>query len=93
MSEPEESLAAPDSTTREQRVGFSHGDDVLQHRDGKYYLGTVVEVRTSLYSSLAVLNIDDATTLKLFLHRWTWQGKDVLSNFWTTHLPFHRLKS
>ncbi|KAL6264740.1 hypothetical protein P5V15_004839 [Pogonomyrmex californicus] len=44
MSEPEESLAAPDSTTREQRVGFSHGDDVLQHRDGKYYLGTVVEV-------------------------------------------------
>ncbi|XP_070510889.1 metal-response element-binding transcription factor 2 isoform X2 [Cardiocondyla obscurior] len=44
MSEPEESLAAPDSTTREQRVGFSHGDDVLQHRDGKYYLGTVVKV-------------------------------------------------
>lgn len=45
MSEPEESLAAPDSTTREQRIGFSHGDDVLQHKDGKFYLGTVVEVR------------------------------------------------
>ncbi|XP_071879082.1 polycomb protein Pcl isoform X2 [Bombus fervidus] len=45
MSEPEESLAAPDSTTREQKLGFSHGDDVLlQHKDGKYYLGTVVEV-------------------------------------------------
>ncbi|XP_076674846.1 polycomb protein Pcl isoform X4 [Andrena cerasifolii] len=45
MSEPEESLAAPDSTTREQRLGFSHGDDVLlQHKDGKFYLGTVVEV-------------------------------------------------
>ncbi|XP_043488172.1 uncharacterized protein LOC122515067 isoform X3 [Polistes fuscatus] len=45
MSELEESLAAPDSTTREQRLGFSHGDDVLlQHKDGKYYLGTVVEV-------------------------------------------------
>lgn len=44
MSESEESLAMPDSTTREQRVGFSHGDDVLQHKDGKYYLGTVVEV-------------------------------------------------
>lgn len=49
MSEPEESLAAPDSTTREQRLGFSHGDDVLlQHKDGKYYLGTVVEVRRNL---------------------------------------------
>ncbi|KAG5322568.1 MTF2 factor, partial [Pseudoatta argentina] len=44
MSETEESLVAPDSTTKEQRVGFCHGDDVLQHRDGKYYLGTVVEV-------------------------------------------------
>ncbi|XP_066596004.1 polycomb protein Pcl isoform X2 [Prorops nasuta] len=45
MSEPEESLAAPDSTTREQKLGFSHGDDVLlQHKDGKFYLGTVVEV-------------------------------------------------
>ncbi|XP_076303389.1 polycomb protein Pcl [Lasioglossum baleicum] len=45
MSEPEESLAAPDSTTREQKLSFSHGDDVLlQHKDGKYYLGTVVEV-------------------------------------------------
>ncbi|XP_017875284.1 polycomb protein Pcl isoform X2 [Ceratina calcarata] len=45
MSEPEESLAAPDSTTREQKSGFSHGDDVLlQHKDGKFYLGTVVEV-------------------------------------------------
>lgn len=45
MSEPEESLAAPDSTTKEQKLGFSHGDDVLlQHKDGKYYLGTVVEV-------------------------------------------------
>lgn len=52
MSEPEESLAAPDSTTREQR-GFSHGDDVLlQHKDGKYYLGTVVEVGTNLHFSL-----------------------------------------
>lgn len=45
MSEPEESLAAPDSTTREQKLGFSHGDDVLlQHKDGKFYLGTIVEV-------------------------------------------------
>ncbi|KAK0180078.1 hypothetical protein PV327_005757 [Microctonus hyperodae] len=45
MSEPEESLAVPDSTTREQRLGFSHGEDVLlQHKDGKYYLGTIVEV-------------------------------------------------
>ncbi|XP_020706963.1 uncharacterized protein LOC105684844 isoform X2 [Athalia rosae] len=45
MSEPEESPAAPDSTTKEQRLGFSHGEDVLlQHKDGKYYLGTVVEV-------------------------------------------------
>lgn len=49
MSELEESLAAPDSTTREQRLGFSHGDDVLlQHKDGKYYLGTVVEVSVLL---------------------------------------------
>jgi len=63
MSELEESLAAPDSTTREQRAGFSHGDDVLQHRDGKYYLGTVVEVRTNLYFSLAIFNYDDTTTL------------------------------
>lgn len=94
MSEPEESLAAPDSTTREQRVGFSHGDDVLQHRDGKYYLGTVVEVRTSLYFSLAVFNIDaiDCNNADI-ISRWTWRGRDVLSNFWTTHLPFHRLKS
>jgi len=49
MSELEESLAAPDSTTREQRAGFSHGDDVLQHKDGKFYLGTVVEVRINPY--------------------------------------------
>lgn len=45
MSEPEECPAAPDSTTKEQRIGFSHGEDVfLQLKDGKYYLGTVVEV-------------------------------------------------
>ena len=54
MSEPEESLAAPDSTTREQKLGFSHGDDVLlQHKDGKYYLGTVVEVQ--LYINFQML--------------------------------------
>ncbi|XP_015108629.1 metal-response element-binding transcription factor 2 isoform X1 [Diachasma alloeum] len=48
MSEPEESPAVPDSTTREQRLGFSHGEDVLlQHKDGKYYLGTIVEVDLS----------------------------------------------
>ncbi|XP_033226981.1 uncharacterized protein LOC117179371 isoform X2 [Belonocnema kinseyi] len=45
MSEAEEGPAAPDSTTKEQRLGFSHGEDVLlQHKDGKYYMGTVVEV-------------------------------------------------
>ncbi|XP_012288737.1 polycomb protein Pcl [Orussus abietinus] len=45
MSEPEGSPAVPDSTTKEQRLGFSHGEDVLlQHKDGKYYLGTIVEV-------------------------------------------------
>jgi len=63
MSELEESLAAPDSTTREQRVGFSHGDDVLQHRDGKYYLGTVVEVGANVYFSLAIFNYDDTTPI------------------------------
>jgi hypothetical protein len=42
----EESPAAPDSTTKE-RSGFSEGEDVLfQHKDGRYYLGTIVEVRT-----------------------------------------------
>lgn len=61
MSELEESLAAPDSTTREQRVGFSHGDDVLQHRDGKYYLGTVVEVRTILYSFFSSIYSGDTS--------------------------------
>ncbi|XP_043276168.1 PHD finger protein 19 [Venturia canescens] len=45
MLEPEDSSAVPDSTTREQRLGFSHGEDVLlQHKDGKFYLGTIVEV-------------------------------------------------
>lgn len=45
MSEPEECPAAPDSTTKEQKLGFSHGEDVfLQLKDGKFYLGTVVEV-------------------------------------------------
>lgn len=45
MAESEESLATPDSTTKEQKLGFCHGDDVLlQHKDGKYYLGTIVEV-------------------------------------------------
>jgi len=40
----EERPAAPDSTTRE-RSGFSEGEDVLfQHKDGRYYLGTIVEV-------------------------------------------------
>ncbi|OXU21540.1 hypothetical protein TSAR_004090 [Trichomalopsis sarcophagae] len=44
MAESEESSASPDSTTRE-RLGFVHGEDVLlQHKDGKYYLGTIVEV-------------------------------------------------
>jgi hypothetical protein len=47
MQEPtEESPAAPDSTTKE-RSGFSEGEDVLlEHKDGRYYLGTIVEVRT-----------------------------------------------
>lgn len=58
MSELEESLAAPDSTTREQRVGFSHGDDVLQHKDGKFYLGTVVEVQIYTDSPLVECKID-----------------------------------
>ncbi|KAG8034512.1 hypothetical protein G9C98_007588 [Cotesia typhae] len=45
MSVPEDNLAMPDSTTREQRLGFSHGEDVLlQLKDGKFYLGTIVEV-------------------------------------------------
>ncbi|KAJ9587025.1 hypothetical protein L9F63_019367 [Diploptera punctata] len=40
----EESPAAPDSTTKE-RSGFSEGEDVLfQHKDGRFYLGTIVEV-------------------------------------------------
>ncbi|XP_066999188.1 metal-response element-binding transcription factor 2 isoform X2 [Anabrus simplex] len=40
----EECPAAPDSTTKE-RCGFSEGEDVLlQHKDGRYYLGTIVEV-------------------------------------------------
>ena len=49
LQEPtEERPAAPDSTTRE-RSGFSEGEDVLfQHKDGRYYLGTIVEVRTEL---------------------------------------------
>ncbi|EFN76679.1 metal-response element-binding transcription factor 2 isoform X1 [Harpegnathos saltator] len=63
MSEPEESLAAPDSTTREQRVGFSHGDDVLEHKDGKYYLGTVVEV--DMAGERCLVNFMDNT------HSWT----------------------
>ncbi|KAJ8672774.1 hypothetical protein QAD02_004034 [Eretmocerus hayati] len=42
MAESEDSSASPDSTTR---LGFYHGEDVLlQHKDGKYYLGTIVEV-------------------------------------------------
>lgn len=47
MQDPtEESPAAPDSTTKD-RSGFSEGEDVLfQHKDGRYYLGTIVEVRT-----------------------------------------------
>ncbi|KMQ95500.1 metal-response element-binding transcription factor 2 [Lasius niger] len=60
MSELEESLAAPDSTTREQRVGFSHGDDVLQHKDGKFYLGTVVEV--DLARERCLVNFMDNTS-------------------------------
>lgn len=45
MQEPtEESPAAPDSTTKE-RSGFSEGEDVLfQRKDGRFYLGTIVEV-------------------------------------------------
>ncbi|GLG99739.1 Uncharacterized protein GBIM_06135 [Gryllus bimaculatus] len=40
----DESPIAPDSTTKE-RSGFSEGEDVLlQHKDGRYYLGTIVEV-------------------------------------------------
>lgn len=37
----------PDSTTPVERASFSHGQDVLlKHKDGRYYLGTVVEVDT-----------------------------------------------
>ncbi|XP_023248294.1 uncharacterized protein LOC106645650 [Copidosoma floridanum] len=44
MTESEDSLISPDSTTRE-RCGFVPGDDVLLHKhDGKFYLGTVVQV-------------------------------------------------
>lgn len=45
MAESEDSSASPDSTTRE-RFGFVNGEDVLlQHKDGKFYLGTIVEVQ------------------------------------------------
>ncbi|XP_020293472.1 metal-response element-binding transcription factor 2 [Pseudomyrmex gracilis] len=60
MSETEESLAAPDSTTKEQRLGFSNGDDVLQHKDGKFYLGTVVEV--DLARERCLVNFMDNTS-------------------------------
>lgn len=54
MAESEESSASPDSTTRE-RLGFVHGEDVLlQHKDGKYYLGTIVEVRNIYTSQLLI---------------------------------------
>lgn len=44
MFEPEECMTAQDSTTREQTLCFSHGDDFLfQLKDDKYYHGTVVE--------------------------------------------------
>lgn len=53
MSEPEECPAAPDSTTKEQKLGFSHGEDVfLQLKDGKFYLGTVVEVCFDIFHFL-----------------------------------------
>ncbi|XP_046984913.1 metal-response element-binding transcription factor 2 [Schistocerca americana] len=45
--ESDESPAAPDSTTKE-RCCFTEGEDVLlQQKDGRYYLGTVVEVDLS----------------------------------------------
>lgn len=46
----EQETAVPDSTTaiekeQQQRVLFTLGQDVLlKHKDGRYYLGTVVEV-------------------------------------------------
>lgn len=47
--EPEEAVVHPDSTTPldKERPAFSHGQDVLlKHKDGRYYLGTVVETDT-----------------------------------------------
>ena len=49
MAESEDSTASPDSTTKD-KFGFVHGEDVfLQHQDGKFYLGTVVEVLSIFY--------------------------------------------
>lgn len=48
MPETEEAVV-PDSTTtlEKERPSFCHGQDVLlKHKDGRYYLGTVVEVDT-----------------------------------------------
>ncbi|XP_014224593.1 polycomb protein Pcl isoform X3 [Trichogramma pretiosum] len=52
MAESEDSSASPDSTTRE-RLSFIHGEDVLLgQKDGKFYLGTVVEVDVDRESCL-----------------------------------------
>lgn len=48
-TEPDEAVVHPDSTTPldKERPAFGHGQDVLlKHKDGRYYLGTVVEVDT-----------------------------------------------
>ena len=45
----EDSSTSPDSTTKE-KFGFVIGEDVLlQLKDGKFYLGTIVEVFFSFF--------------------------------------------
>lgn len=65
----EQQDAMPDSTTSSEKHNFHEGDDVLvENKDGRYYLGTVVEVRKHAGVASCLVKFGDGT------HSWAAGG-------------------
>lgn len=68
-SEGDSGFVTPDSTTKERESRFVEGQDVLSHgKDGLYYLGTIVVVRS--YQPLSFIFFIPSTGLFILFFDW-----------------------
>lgn len=94
IAETEEPVV-PDSTTtiEKERLEFNLGQDVfLKHRDGRYYLGTVVEVNNDREQCLVKFgdNTDSWSSFKDLVKLSTQEQEDLLCVICKKSAPQHK---